>query len=186
MAQVAYLKASNPRQQSFFGRSLALSGDTLAVGASSEAGSRRRERLGQTDASAPRAGAVYVFTRTGSTWSQQAYVKASNTATTANFGWSVALSGDTLAVGAKGEGSSATGVGGAEEPRLCSHAVCGVNSGAAYAFVRTGAGAPVWSQQAYIKASNARPEGGFGNFVALEGDTLAVGENAETRVPRAA
>jgi hypothetical protein len=65
---------------------------------------------GQADNSANSAGAVYVFVRTGTTWTQQAYLKASNTGTNDQFGRSVALSGDTLAVGASGEASGATGV----------------------------------------------------------------------------
>ncbi len=62
---------------------------------------------------APDSGAVYVFTRDGAgVWSQQAYIKASNTDVGDRFGWSVALSGDTLAVGASGEDSAATGIDG--------------------------------------------------------------------------
>ena len=93
---------------------LSADGSTLAVGADSE-GSRSTGINGnQTDNSAPYAGAVYVFTRTGSTWLQQAYIKASNTNADDGFGWSLALSADgsTLAVGALGEGSSATGING--------------------------------------------------------------------------
>ena len=55
---------------------------------------------------------MYVFTRSGRTWSQQAYLKASNTGTGDEFGSSVSLSGDTLAVGAYWEDSNATGVNG--------------------------------------------------------------------------
>jgi hypothetical protein len=64
---------------------------------------------------AANAGAVYVFTRSGTTWSQRAYVKASNTEANDEFGNSVALSSDgsTLAVGAPVEDSVATGIGGA-------------------------------------------------------------------------
>jgi hypothetical protein len=89
----AYLKASNTGQGEGFGTSVALDGDTLAVGA-------------------PNSEAVYVFTRTGGDWSQQAYVKASNTGTSDEFGTSVALAGDTLAVGAPLEASAVTGVNG--------------------------------------------------------------------------
>ena len=92
------------------------------------------------------AGAVYVFTRTGGVWTQQAYLKASNTEAGDQFGVAVALAGDTLAVGALGEASEARGI---------NHAGNNNNapgSGAAYVFTRT---AGVWSQQAYIKASNA-------------------------------
>ena len=75
------------------------------------------------DRSIPNAGAVYVFTRSGTTWSQQAYIKASNTGTAAQrgklaegnqFGYSIGLSddGDTLAVGAIARTSNATGING--------------------------------------------------------------------------
>jgi hypothetical protein len=55
-----------------------------------------------------------VFTRSGTTWTQQAYIKASNTNMLDEFGWSIALSADgsTLAVGADQESSAAIGVGG--------------------------------------------------------------------------
>jgi len=59
-----------------------------------------------------RAGAVYVFTRSGEVWSQQAYVKASNTNANDWFGLSVTLDGDILAIGAYGEASNGTGVNG--------------------------------------------------------------------------
>ena len=54
----------------------------------------------QTDNSAPEAGAVYVFTRTAGVWTQQAYLKASNTDAGDHFGVTVALKDDTLAVAA--------------------------------------------------------------------------------------
>jgi hypothetical protein len=146
----AYVKASNT-DTSAFGFRLVLSGDTLAaVGADGEANS----------------GAVYVFTRTAGVWSQQAYLKASNTS--GRFA-SVALSGDTLAVGADGEASCATGVNGDQANDACPGA------GAVYVFTRT---AGVWSQQAYVKASNPEISDGFG-FVALSGNTLAVGAQLE-------
>jgi FG-GAP repeat len=68
----------------------------------------------QSDFSAGASGAAYVFTRSATTWSQQAYVKASNTGANDFFGWSVALPGDAsmLAVGALAESSAATGSGG--------------------------------------------------------------------------
>ena len=74
----------------------------------------------QADNSAGNAGAVYVFVRSGTTWTQQAYLKASNTGVSDQFGYSVSLSGDTLAVGAFSEDSAATGVNGnqAAERRL--------------------------------------------------------------------
>src|SRR5205085_8881 len=63
-----------------FGYSLALSGDgnTLAVGAPTEDSAAKEINGNQSDDSALSAGAVYVFTRTGSAWAQQAYVKNAN------------------------------------------------------------------------------------------------------------
>ena len=67
----------------------------------------------EIDNAAPGAGAVYVFSRSDTTWTQQAYVKASNTGACDQFGFSLSLSsdGNTLAVGASREGSNATGIG---------------------------------------------------------------------------
>ncbi|MCP5012595.1 MAG: hypothetical protein GY942_21665 [Aestuariibacter sp.] len=109
--QQAYAKASNTGNEDFFGRSVALYGDTLAVGASNEDSNGtgvNSDSLTNNDAND--SGAVYVFTRNENTWSQQAFVKASNTGEHDLFGQSVALYGDTLAVGASGEGSNGTGV----------------------------------------------------------------------------
>ena len=54
----------------------------------------------QTNNSAYESGAAYVFVRNGTAWSQQAYLKASNTAVGADFGYAVAVSGGTVVVGA--------------------------------------------------------------------------------------
>lgn len=104
--QQAYVKASNTGAGAQFGFSLAVSDDTLVVGAPGERSSSVDD---PSDESATNAGAVYVFVRSGTTWSEQAYLKASNTGVGDLFGWSVALSGDTLAVGANGEGSGIVG-----------------------------------------------------------------------------
>src|SRR5262249_46049315 len=128
----------------------------------------------QADNSAFQAGAVYVFTRSGATWSQQAYLKASNTDAFDEFGASVALSagGSTLAVGPTRESSAATGIGGNPADNSASLA------GAVYVFTRSGA---TWSQQAYLKASNTDAGDNFGGSVALsaDGSTLAVGTRLE-------
>ena len=118
----AYLKASNTEASDDFGWSVALSGDTLAVGAryeDSDATGVSTTTPTTANNSANDSGAVYVFTRSGSTWGQQAYFKASNTGAGDEFGWSVALSGsgNTLAVGARYEDSSATGVNGNQRDR---------------------------------------------------------------------
>ncbi len=168
-SQQAYLKASNPRGGAHFGSAVAISGDTLVVAANQESSKSPGINGDQSDASLPGAGAVYVFTRSGSTWSQQAYVKASNPMGFAMFGYSVAVLGDTLAVGAIGDRSSATGING-------SGANANVVSGAAYVFTRSGT---IWSQQAYVKASNTGVGASFGLSIALAGDTMVVGADGE-------
>src|SRR6185369_5743297 len=97
----------------------------------------------QGDNSANSAGAAYVFVRNGTTWSQQAYLKASNTEAGDVFGHPVAVSGNTVVIGAVLEASSATGVNGNQSNNNAPEA------GAAYVFVRNGT---IWSQQAYLKA----------------------------------
>ena len=164
--QVVYSKASNTGVNDRFGYSVALSGDTLAVGAYGEDSAATGVNGNQADDSASFAGAVYVFVRSGTTWTQQAYVKASNTGAFDYFGTSVALSGDTLAVGAPFEDNAATGVNGNQADDSANSA------GAVYVFVRSGA---TWMQQAYVKASNTGADDSFGSRVALSGDTLAVG-----------
>ncbi|MEE8301830.1 MAG: cadherin-like beta sandwich domain-containing protein [Candidatus Tectomicrobia bacterium] len=166
-SQEAYIKASNTGATDFFGyyTSVALSGDTLAVGAYAEASSATGINGNEADNSMGNSGAAYVFTRTAGTWSQQAYVKASNTNAGDTFGQSVALSGDTLVVGAHFEDSNAVGVNGDDTNSLAP------SSGAAYIFARN---AGVWSQQAYLKASNTASGDRFGASVALSDDALAV------------
>ena len=169
-SQAAYLKASNTDVYAFFGHSVALEGNTLAVGALGEDSGATGVGGNQLDDSAPDSGAVYVFERSGGSWSQAAYLKASNTGSTDQFGWNVTLDGDTLAVGAPGEASSATGVGGNQLDNSADL------SGAVYVFERSGGS---WSQTAYLKASNTGSTDQFGYSVALDGDTLAVGALGE-------
>ena len=169
VVQQAYLKASNSGVSSsndFFGLSVAVSGDTVVVGAYLEDSSATGVNGNQADNSAIDSGAAYVFVRSGGVWSQQAYLKASNTGAFDNFGWSVAISGDTVVVGAFGEASNATGVNGNQADNSAGE------SGAAYVFVRSGG---AWSQQAYLKASNTEAGDYFGRSVAVSGDTVVVG-----------
>ena len=175
-AQQAYVKASNTDANDRFGQSVALSsdGNTLAVGGYLEGSAATGVNGNQADNTANQAGAVYVFTRTAGAWSQQAYVKASNTDANDLFGQSVALSsdGNTLAVGGYLEGSAATGVNGNQADNTANQA------GAVYVFTRT---AGAWAQQAYVKASNTDANDWFGTSVALssDGNTLAVVANFE-------
>ncbi len=102
--QVAYVKASNAEANEGFGSDVALSGNgnTLVVGARWEDSSATGINGDQSDNTADSAGAVYVFVNDGGTWTQQAYVKASNTDPFDNFGAAVDISvdGTVTAVGA--------------------------------------------------------------------------------------
>lgn len=185
--QVAYIKASNTRAGNQFGAggtllgdavALSANGSTLAVGAPFESSGSTGLDGNQDDGSIYGAGAVYIFTRDGQNWVQQAYVKASNSGLGDNFGFAVVLSadGDTLAVSAQFESSATKGINGNQDNDSIPQA------GAVYVFTRsTGA----WSQQAYIKASNtgeaARGDElgdgdqfGFSLTLSDDGNTLAV------------
>jgi alpha-tubulin suppressor-like RCC1 family protein len=168
--QQAYLKASNTGVDDLFGWSVAVSGDTVVVGAISEDSAATGINGNQADNTALTAGAAYVFLRSGTTWTQQAYLKASNTETVDRFGYSVSISGDTVVVGASQEDSAATGVNGNQADNTAA------DSGAAYVFVRSGT---VWIQQAYLKASNTGTAAWFGSSVAIDGDTVVVGAREE-------
>ncbi|NOZ38015.1 MAG: integrin [Gammaproteobacteria bacterium] len=180
--QQAYIKAGNTGSDDQFGVTVSLSadGNTLAVGANSEDGKTTgvlsgSPALAADDGTANTSGAVYVFSRSGTDWSQQAYVKASNTETNDRFGFSVSLSadGNILAIGALFEGSTAIGIGGNESNNDL------LNAGAVYLYHRNSVD---WSQQAYIKASNTGAEDQFSRSVSLsaDGNTLAVGARNET------
>ena len=176
-SQSAYVKASNTDVSDRFGAAVAISSDgsTLAVGANRESSDAIGIDGAQFNNFSNESGAVYVYAHDeGGTWSQQAYLKASNNSSGDNFGFAIGLSGDgsTLAVGAFSEDSDATGIDGNE---VNSDAT---GSGAVYVFVRA---ANLWSQQAYVKASNTDPIDFFGHTVSLSstGNLLAVGALGE-------
>jgi FG-GAP repeat len=169
-AQQAHLKASNAGRLDRFGWSVAISGDTAVVGAPFEDSSSTGVNGFQGDnfSTGTQSGAAYVFVRSGTTWTQQAYLKASNTGDSDTFGASVAVSGDSVVVGSPGEDSAATGINGNQGDQFGN----GPDSGAAYVFVRNGT---TWTQQAYLKASNTGLGDGFGGDVTISGDTVVVG-----------
>jgi hypothetical protein len=169
-SQQALLKGSNTEPNDFFGTTVSISGDTIVVGAHWEDSNATGVNGNQGNNLAPASGAAYVFTRSGTTWSQQAYLKASNTEAEDHFGISVAISGDTVVVGAYYEDSNTTGVNGGQSNNSA------WNAGAAYVFSRSGA---AWSQQAYLKASNTGEMDWFGHTVAISGDTIVVGATGE-------
>jgi len=174
--QEAYIKASNNEDHDFFGQSISLNSDgsIMAIGSFQEDSNSTGINGNESDNSASNSGAVYVFTRTDTTWSQEAYIKASNTDAGDYFGYNLDLSqdGERLAVGAYLEDSSATGVGGSESSNGSSE------SGAVYIFTRN---AGAWAQEAYIKASNNNTSDYFGYAIALDADAtrLVVGAHRE-------
>jgi hypothetical protein len=121
------------------GTCLSLSGGTAVVGATYD----------DTAAGAD-AGSAYVFVRSGTAWSQQARLVASDGAPGAHFGTSASLSGDTVILGARFQDAT----------------------GAAYVFVRSGG---VWTEQQKLVAPDAAAGDYFGAAVALQGDTAVVG-----------
>jgi len=134
------LTANDGAAGDFFGTAVALSGDTLAVGAAFDDSGPIQDQ-----------GAAYIFTRNGAMWTQQPKIIANGGASQDYFGGAVALSGDTLAVGAVGANT---------------------DQGAVYVFTRTIGG---WAPQPKLTANDSAPGDDFGNAVALSGDTLAVG-----------
>src|SRR5688572_20762672 len=84
--QLAYIKASNTAAGDNFGWAVAVSEDTLVIGAPFESSNTTGVNGVQTNRSASKSGAAYVLVRTGTNWSQQAYLKGSNTEADDNFG----------------------------------------------------------------------------------------------------
>ena len=166
ISQLAYLKALNAGSFDQFGHAVAISGNTVVVGAQYEDSNATGVNGNQTNNLATDSGAAYVFVRDETNWVQQAYLKASNTGTGDRFGYSVAISGDTIIVGAVDEDSNATGVNGNQSNNLAT------DSGAAYVFVREGTN---WTQQGYLKASNTQTLDLFADTVAISGNTIVVG-----------
>lgn len=163
-SQHAYVKASNTDPNDQFGASLALSSDglRLVVGAINE-GSPSRLIGGAETNGGDTNGAAYVFVRSGTFWTQEEYLKASNSDNRDRFGWAVAIAGDgsRVAVGAPYDASSATGIGIASANNDVGSA------GAAYVFVRS---ASAWAEEAYVKATNPDVGDTFGVVLALSGD----------------
>jgi hypothetical protein len=169
------IKANNSDDGDSFGTvSLSADGNILLVGDGSEDSSATGINGDQSDNSAYGSGALYVFRFNGTNWSQESYIKASNTESLDYLGRNIALSadGDTIAAAATREGSSARGINGDQSDNSARL------SGAVYLFKFDGTN---WSQQAYIKAPNTDSEDWFGGGLALtaDGATLAVGASGE-------
>ena len=141
--QAAELTASDGAAGEDFGASVSISGSTIVVGAPYH----------KVGGNYP--GEVYVFTGTGSSWTRTAEFTASDDGGSDQFGWSVAVSGSTIVVGAN------------------EHTVSGrVQQGAAYVFSGIGGS---WSQTAELTASDGASGDYFGASVAITGSTVVVG-----------
>ncbi|MEZ4334968.1 MAG: SUMF1/EgtB/PvdO family nonheme iron enzyme [Myxococcota bacterium] len=134
--------ASDAAPNDEFGASVSVSGDTTVVGASGD------------DDGGTNSGAAYVFTRSGTTWTEQQKLVASDAAAGDDFGYSVSISGDTVVVGAFADDDA------------------GTNSGSAYVFTRSGT---TWTEQQKLVASDAAASGAFGYSVSVAGDTTVIG-----------
>lgn len=153
-AQQQKLAPAALSESASFGRAVAIVGETVAVGAPSD------------DNTLAGAGAVYVFTRSGVTWTQQAKLAGSETTGSDRFGWSLTMAGNTLAVGSPLDDVGST-----------------FNAGTVYVF--TGSGA-TWTEQGRLSASDRLEDDQFGAAVAVSGDTLAIGaEGVEGNVDNA-
>jgi len=148
-AQQAKLLASDGKPNNLFGWSVSLDNDTALIGAY------------WTDDNGTHSGSVYVFTRTNSTWAQQAKLHAADTTTMDYFGYSVSLSGNTAIISAPLDDDN------------------GDASGSAYVFTRSGS---IWTKQAKLRAADGAIGDNFGIRVFLAGDTVLIGASADDDV----
>lgn len=175
-SQEAYIKASNADSLDYFGSAVAISGNTIVVGAHGEDSNQTFITNGTSSSaenSSSYSGAIYVYTRSGTVWSQEAYIKPSNSAASNFFGYNVAIFGNRIASGAYGEDSNQSTI---TNGNSASSDASLMNSGAVYVFTRTGAN---WEQTAYIKAPNPSANDYFGNHISLMNNTLSISATSE-------
>lgn len=145
-------------------------GTTIAIGDLASSNAETTINGDVNDVSGSYVGSVHVFTYTGTSWNYD-LIKASNAEDDDEFGSGLALSGDgnTLVVGAPEEDSS-------DQSTPSDNTLSG--SGAAYVFTRDSG---VWSQTAYLKASNLSSSAAFGSNVDIseDGETILVGAHSE-------
>lgn len=149
----AVLSAADPTPNSFFGIAVAISANTIAVGCTH----------GWDNSGNPDVGSVYVFVRSGTTWTQQAKLFETTGGPLKSYGYSLSLSGDTLAVGARWDDHDGL-----------------TNAGAVYVYTRTGT---TWTLEQELTASDADNYDTFGFSVSLSGESLAVGSYLKDRAP---
>jgi len=193
-SEVAKLGASDGAAGDYFGNSVSIDGDTMAIGAYHD------------NDQGTNSGSVYIFTRSGGIWTQQAKLVASDGAADDYFGISVSIDADTVVVGAYGDSGDSgsayiftrSGTEWMQQAKLLSpdnslgdyfgYSVSidsdtviigafrddypGVESGSAYIFTRSGT---TWTQQAKLFASDGTAGDYFGISVSIDGDTVVIG-----------
>jgi hypothetical protein len=155
----------------YFGNAISLGEDRLAISADGDGSAVGGiSTTPGTDLGALGSGAVYVFHRSGTTWTLEAYIKASNPGMDDSFGRALDLDGSLLVVGAPGEASANNDQQDNSKPL----------AGAVYVFRRSGTS---WAQEAYLKSPAPAGEDLFGSSVSVRRDTIAIGaiENVELR-----
>jgi len=140
----AKITASDATVDDYFGYSVSISGDYAVIGA-----------YGGDD-NGTDSGSAYIFYRSGTTWSEQAKIIATDGATEDRFGCSVSISGDYAIVGAWGVDDY------------------GIDRGSAYIFYRSGTD---WIEQAKLTAPEVMDEDLFGYSVSISGDYAIVGSH---------
>jgi hypothetical protein len=130
------LTASDAANRDYFGANVSIDGNTVIVGALfDDVGANINQ------------GSAYIFTRSGTVWTQQAKLTAAQGAAGDRFGASVEISGETVVVGTKRD------------------------QGAAYVFIRSGTS---WTQQQQLTPSNGAAGDEFGSVVTINGETILV------------
>ncbi|MHA1485386.1 MAG: FG-GAP repeat protein, partial [Candidatus Thorarchaeota archaeon] len=142
----AKLIASDGDASDRFGGSVSISGDYAIVGARSD------------DDNGDYSGSAYVFIRSGTAWTQQAKLLASDGATEDYFGYSVSIDGDYAIIGADGDDDN------------------GDYSGSAYVFIRSGTD---WTEQAKLLPSDGAASDSFGDSVSISGDYAIIGADGD-------
>jgi hypothetical protein len=146
--QVKKLTASDAAPNDRFGESVAISNDTIVVGAFAD------------DDDGDASGSAYVFERnegSADNWGEVEKLTASDGASEDRFGDSVAIYDDTIVIGAFGDDDN------------------GSESGSAYVFERNEGGADNWGEVEKLTASDGAADDQFGRSVAISGDTIVVG-----------
>ena len=161
-SEEAKLTASDAASHNFFGYSVSISGDTVVVGSYGD----EVDTDGNGSIDASNAGSAYVFTRSGTAWSEQAQLTASDAAAHDWFGYSVSISDDTIVVGSWRDDLDTDGNGSIDT----------IDAGSSYIFTRSGT---TWSEEAKLTASDAAAHDWFGYSVSISGDTVVVGSRAD-------